>query len=291
MLEGFEYADVETAGARIRLARAGSGDPLLLLHGYPQTHVMWHAVAPTLAETHTVICPDLRGYGDSSKPPGDPEHETYSKRAMATDMVEVMQTLGFERFSLAGHDRGGRVAHRLALDHPEVVERVAFLDIVPTFDVFESVDKDVAMGTYHWFFLSQPHDLPERLVGADPVFYLRWHLRAWSGGADEFFSPAALAAYERAFSDPATIHATCEDYRAGSTIDLAHDAVDRNRKLGCPVLVLWGSRTKPADLGSIWRGRAADVRGQSLDAGHFLAEERPEAVSALLEEFFSFRKG
>ncbi len=287
MLPGFDYTTVETSGAEIRIASAGSGPPLLLLHGYPQTHAMWHGVAPRLAETHTVICPDLRGYGESSKPTGDPDHARYSKRAMAGDMVEVMLRLGVDRFDVAGHDRGGRVAHRLALDHPGAVSRVALLDIVPTLDVFESVDKDVAMGTYHWFFLSQPYDLPERLIAADPSFYLRWHLRAWSGGVDDFFSTEAVSAYEQAFSDPAMIHATCEDYRAGATIDLEHDAADRHQKLECPVLILWGSRTKPSDLVAVWRERALDVRGQSLDAGHFLAEELSSEVTALLADFFS----
>ena len=287
MLESFAPTLVKTTAAEIHVAHGGSGPPLLLLHGYPQTHAMWHMVAPTLAETHTVICPDLRGYGASSKPPGDTEHATYSKRALARDMVEVMSQLGFESFALAGHDRGGRVAHRLVLDHPDAVTRVAFLDIVPTLDVFESVDEKVAMGTYHWFFLSQPYDLPERLIGADPSFYLRWHLRSWSGGVDDFFAPDALAAYERAFADPATIHATCEDYRAGATIDLTHDTADRDRKLECPVLVVWGARTKPDDLLAIWRERASNVSGRSLDAGHFLAEERPEEVTGLLREFLA----
>lgn len=287
MIAGFDYERVETSGAEIQVARGGSGPPLLLLHGYPQTHAMWHAVAPALAEHHTIVCPDMRGYGASSKPTGDPDHATYSKRALAEDMVEVMRQQGFERFSIAGHDRGGRVAHRLALDHPDAVERVAFLDIVPTLEVFESVDMDVAMGTYHWFFLGQPYDLPERLIGSDPSFFLRWHLRSWSGGVDDFFAADALAAYEEAFADPAMIHATCEDYRAGATIDLEHDRADRDERLGCPVLVIWGGRSKPDDLVAIWRTRAADVAGESLDAGHFLAEERPDEVTRLLAEFFA----
>ena len=287
MLDDFDRTSVQTSGAQIHVVQKGTGPPLLLIHGYPQTHAMWHAVAPPLAEDYTVVCPDLRGYGASSKPAGDAAHAMYSKRALAQDMVEVMNHFGFERFKVVGHDRGGRVAHRLALDHGDAVERVAVLDIVPTLDVFDSVDRNVAMGTYHWFFLSQPYDLPERLIGADPTFFLRWHLRSWSGGVDEFFAPAALAEYERAFSDPATIHASCEDYRAGATIDLEHDAEGRDRKLDCPLLVLWGARTKPDDLVAIWRGRANDVSGQSLDAGHFLAEERPAEITRLLREFFA----
>jgi haloacetate dehalogenase len=285
VIPGFEYQTVETSGAKIHVAVAGEGPPVLLIHGYPQTHTMWHAVAPALTATHTVVCPDLRGYGQSSKPPGDPEHVLYSKRALALDMVEVMSDLGFARFGLVGHDRGGRVAHRLALDHPHATTCVTFLDIVPTLDVFENVDKSVAMGTYHWFFLSQPYDLPERMIGADPGFFLRWHLRAWSGGTDAFFSPDALDEYERAFSDPATIHASCEDYRAGATIDLEHDAADRDSKIECPVLVLWGARSKAGDLREVWRSRAKNVRGESLDAGHFLAEELPADVSDRLAAF------
>ena len=287
MLDGFATSTVSTPDAEIHVRHAGTGPPLLLLHGYPQTHVMWHRVAPALAETHTVVCPDLRGYGASSKPQGDPEHATYSKRSLAADMIAAMSEFEFERFGVAGHDRGGRVAHRLALDHPGAVECVAFLDIVPTLEVFESVDMDAAMGTYHWFFLSQPYDLPERLIGGDAAFFLRWHLRTWSGGTDAFFAPEALAEYERAFSDPAMIHATCEDYRAGATIDLEHDRADRDRPLECPVLILWGARTKPADLVEVWRTRARNVTGQSLDAGHFVAEEKPVDVAQRLGKFFA----
>ena len=286
MLHGFDYRAIETADATINVALAGSGPPLVLLHGYPQTHAMWHRIAPELAESFTVVCPDLRGYGESSKPPTDDAHEPYSKRAMATDVAQVMTQLGFERFCIAGHDRGGRVAHRLALDAPDRIDRVAVLDIIPAHSVFAQIDKDAATGTYHWFFLSQPYDLPERLIGADPAFFLRWHLKSWSGGADEFFAAEALAAYERAFSDPATVHATCEDYRAGASIDLEHDEADLGRPLECPLFVLWGSRTKPGDLGAVWRDWALDVTAHALPCGHFLAEELPSETLAHLRRFF-----
>jgi haloacetate dehalogenase len=287
VLDGFSTRRVSTSGAELHVATGGSGPPLLLLHGYPQTHLMWHLVAPALAERFTVVCPDLRGYGASSKPPGDPEHATYSKRASAQDQVELMALLGHERFLLAGHDRGARVAHRLALDHPERVERVALLDIVPTYDVFAAVDRTVAMGTYHWFFLAQPYDLPERLIAGEPELFLRWHLRSWSGGVDDFFHPDAVAAYVEAFSDPATIHATCEDYRAGATIDLEHDAADRKQRVRCPTLVLWGARTKPGDLLAAWRERTTELEGHALDCGHFLAEERPAETAAALAAFLA----
>ncbi|MEZ5098822.1 MAG: alpha/beta hydrolase [Thermoleophilia bacterium] len=287
MLDGFTRTRVTTRGAEIAVAHAGSGPPLLLLHGYPQTHAMWHRVAPALAETHTVVCPDLRGYGASSKPPGGDDHAGYAKRTLAQDQVEVMTALGFERFALVGHDRGGRVSHRLALDHPERVERLALLDIVPTHTVFANVDQAVATGTYHWFFLIQPAPLPERLIGNDPEFFLRWHLRSWSAGRDDFFDPEAVAAYVEAFRDPATIHATCEDYRAGASIDLAHDEADLDRRIACPLLVLWGARGKPQDLAAIWRDKATQVEGQALDCGHFLAEERPDEVVAALRRFLA----
>ena len=290
MLEGFVTERVRVPGAEINLARGGSGPPLLLLHGYPQTHAMWHRVAPRLAERFTVVAPDLRGYGDSSKPPSDPEHFAYSKRATAQDQVEVMAALGFERFAVVGHDRGARVAHRMCLDHPERVTRVALLDIIPTRAVFQAVNQRIATATYHWFFLIQPYDLPERLIGSDPEFFLRWHLRSWSGGEDGFFDPAAVAEYVRCFGDPATIHASCEDYRAGASIDLAHDEADLDRKVACPLLVLWGQKDPDkAGWGMVeaWRERAEDVRGRALPSGHFLAEERPEETLAELVPFLA----
>jgi haloacetate dehalogenase len=289
MFEGFEVRDIATRETSIHARIGGSGPPLLLLHGYPQTHVMWHQVAPALAERCTVVCPDLRGYGDSGKPASDPEHAVYSKRATARDMVEVMAALGFARFLVAGHDRGGRVAHRLALDHPERVERMAVLDIVPTRTVFRATDQAIATGYYPWFFLIQPYGLPERLIGADPIYYLRRKLGAWA--ALDNFAPEALAEYERCFSDPATIHASCEDYRAAASIDLAHDEADLDHRIRCPLLVLWGGRglmERHFDVLATWREKAAGpLTGRALDCGHFLAEERPEDTASELLAFFA----
>ncbi len=240
MLDGFEQDRIVTTGAEINLRKAGAGPPLLLLHGYPQTHVMWHKIAPALAERFTVVLTDLRGYGDSAKPPGGDGHPAYSKRAMAQDQVEVMTALGFDSFAVAGHDRGARVGHRLALDHPERVRKLALLDIAPTLAMYERTDMAFATAYYHWFFLIQPFDLPERLIGADPDFYLEKKIGKWSQSPGAF-DPAALAEYKRCFRDPATIHATCEDYRAAASIDLDHDRADLDRKLACPVLALWGA--------------------------------------------------
>ena len=290
MFEGFERIQIETRGATINAVRGGEGPPVLLLHGYPQTLAMWHLIAPRLTASFTVVATDLRGYGDSSKPEGREEHAGYSKRAMAADQVEVMQTLGFGSFVVVGHDRGGRVAHRMALDHPQSVTRLAVLDIVPTRHVFETADKELAMAYYHWFFLSQPYDLPERLIGADPDYYLRKKLGGWGTGFDSFASEA-YAEYERCFRDPRTIHASCEDYRAAATIDLEHDGADRDRKVGCPLLALWGEQgvvERLYDVLGVWRGYASDVRGRALPCGHYLAEERPEETA---EELVTFLHG
>ena len=290
MFEGFEHVRVETEGATINAVRGGEGPPLLLLHGYPQTHTMWHLVVPRLAESFTVVATDLRGYGDSSKPLGGPDHAGYSMRAMAADQVEAMQALGFGSFAVAGHDWGGRVARRLVLDYPERVTKLAVLDIVPTHLVFTTVDKEFATAYYHWFFLIQPYDLPERLIGADPDYFLRKKLGGWGTGID-LFAPEACAEYERCFRDPKTIHASCEDYRAAATIDLVHDEADLNRKVECPLLVLWGEKgvvERLYDVLEVWSEYAADVRGKALPAGHYLAEEKPKETA---EELISFLKG
>lgn len=290
MFEGFERRQIAANGITINLMLGGSGPPLLLLHGYPQTHAMWHRVAPRLAEEFTVVVPDLRGYGDSDKPAGDREHRTYAKRTMARDNVEVMRALGFERFGVAGHDRGGRVSYRMALDHPQHVTRLAVLDIVPTYTMFTHVDKDFALATYHWFFLAQPPDLPERLIGGDPEFYIRNTLARWSGNLDAF-DPEALTDYIEHFRDPACIHATCEDYRAGPTTDFADDAADYGRnKIACPVLALWGEterRRQRRDSLAVWREWATDVRGHAIPCGHFLPEEAPDETYRALREFFA----
>ncbi|MBC7183174.1 MAG: alpha/beta hydrolase [Marinobacter sp.] len=288
--EPFRYQTVDTGEVAINVAHAGSGQPLLLLHGYPQTHLMWHKVAPTLAKDFQIICPDLRGYGDSSKPDSDPEHRAYSKRQMAADMVAVMETLGHQQFSVAGHDRGARVAHRLCLDYPERVERACVMDIAPTLHMFEHTDQAFATGYYHWFFLIQPDGLPEHMIGLDPGYYLREKLRRWSApGAD--FNRDAVADYVRCFSSPEAIHASCEDYRAAAGIDLVHDRDDRNagRKVSCPLQVLWGSKgfvSRTYDVLSVWGSYGLNVEGKALDCGHFLPEEAPEAVIDELRRFF-----
>jgi haloacetate dehalogenase len=287
LFPGFDLRQVDIAGTRINFVVGGNGSPVLMLHGYPQTHAMWHKVAPRLAQRHTVVCADLRGYGDSSKPQGDPGHMNYSKRAMAADQVEVMRSLGFSRFSLVGHDRGGRVAHRLALDHADCVERLAVLDISPTSTMFAKTDQAFATAYYHWFFLIQPFDLPERLIGYDPVYYLRRKIGAASG-VPPHFDPVALAAYERCFSDPATIHASCEDYRAAASIDLEHDRADAQTKVRCPMLVLWGEKGvvhRLFDPITDWRKVADDVSGRVLPCGHYLAEEAPDLTLAQLNAF------
>ncbi len=287
MFEGFRREFVTTSGAEIHAVVGGDGPPVLVLHGFPQSHVMWHRIAPALAERFTVVCADLRGYGDSARPPGDPAHETYSKRAMAQDQVELMAAIGFDTFALAGHDRGARVAHRLALDHPDRVERLALLDIVPTLTLFETVDQQVATLYYHWFFLIQPDGLPEHLIGLDPEGYLRHKLAAWSRTPDAF-TDEAMALYLRTFRDPAAIHAMCEDYRAAASIDLEHDRADRAARIACPLLVLWGrygAMERCYDVLATWREKADDVRGRALHCGHFLPEEAPDETLAGLLPF------
>jgi haloacetate dehalogenase len=287
LFPGFALERIDAGEATLRVRHGGSGPPLLLLHGHPQTHVMWHAVAPALAERFTVVAPDLRGYGESSKPPTTPDHEPYSKRAMARDHVELMRRLGFERFSVCGHDRGARCAYRLALDEPARVDRLAVLDIVPTGDVFRLADMQFGLAYWHWFFLAQPDGLPERMIGADPdAFYFSQRYQA-----RDMFEPAALDDYLRCARRPETIHAMCEDYRAGATIDYALDETDRGaRRIECPVLVLWGRRGKLPELYddvlSIWRDWASDVRGRALDCGHYLAEEAPAETLGELLSFF-----
>jgi haloacetate dehalogenase len=285
---GFEQVRVAAAGAEINVVHGGTGAPLLLLHGYPETHVMWHRVAPALAKRFHVVCPDLRGYGDSAKPPSTPDHVPYSKRAMARDMVEVMAHLGYARFGVAGHDRGARVAHRLVLDHPGAVSRACVMDIAPTHHMFLTADRHFASVYYHWFFLIQSDGLPERMIGADPSYYLTEKLRRWSAPGARF-DAEAVAEYVRCFSDPATIHATCEDYRAAASIDLEHDEADLDRRVECPLLVLWGKRGfvhRTYDVLEVWRSHATQVEGKALDCGHFLPEESPAEVEAELMRFF-----
>lgn len=294
MFEGFSAGRIALPnGITINLRQGGAetGAPVLLIHGYPQTSACWHRVAPALvAAGYRVIVPDLRGYGASDKPVSAPDHSTYSKREMAGDMVLLMRALGHERFMLAGHDRGARVSHRMALDHSEAVEKMALLDIAPTAHMYETTERRFATGYYHWFFLIQPAPLPERMIGADPEFYLRNKLGAWGRGGEAAHGPEAMAEYIAAFSDPACIAATCEDYRAAATIDLDHDAADSAARIACPVLALWGARGLVGqlyDVLEVWRDKAAGpVTGRALDCGHFLPEEQPEETARALLEFF-----
>ena len=287
LFPGFANRRIRTSGATINVRVGGSGVPLLLLHGYPQTHAMWHKVAPQLAREFTVVCPDLRGYGESSKPRGLPDHANYSKRAMALDMVEVMESLGFVAFNVVGHDRGGRVAHRLARDHGRRVRSLAVLDISPTLKMYESTSMQFAKAYYHWFFLIQPAPLPERMISSVGVNYILGRLGRGKSGLGHF-DRRALAEYARAFKDPRTIHATCEDYRAAATIDLVHDRKDKNRKITMPLLALWGRHGVIAalfDCLADWREVAADVRGRALPCGHFIPEEKPRELVAELRRF------
>lgn len=289
MFDDFDRRYVATNGVRLHTVIGGEGPPLLLLHGYPQSHAMWHAVAPVLAERFTVVCPDLRGYGDSSKVEGSATHVEYSKRTMAADMAGLMKGLGFSTFAVAGHDRGGRVTHRLCLDHPQAVTRAAVLDIIPTATMFETLNRQTGLDYYHWLFLAQPAPLPEKLIGADPDFYLDWTLGAWGTGL-KAYDQEALAEYRRCFRDEMTIHAMCEDYRAAATIDLEHDAADADARITCPLLVGWGAKGLMArhyDFEVEWRRKAVDITPCPIDAGHFLVDEAPAAVTAALTGFFS----
>ena len=299
--EGFETRRFDVNGVPIH-ARVSPGLPdgrpaLLLLHGFPQTHAMWHRVAQSLSNHFFLVMPDLRGYGDSGKPPGLPDHSNYSKRTMAQDMVDVMTQLGIERFGVCGHDRGGRVAHRMAVDHPSRVTALCVIDIAPTLDMYAATDFAFAHAYYHWFHLTQPQPLPETMIGGAPLPYLLQKLGGWGTGGMGHIEPAALAEYERCFVKPETIHAMCEDYRASASIDLEHDRASRAQhngasagKIACDTLVLWGDRGvvhrmfKPLEL---WQAQcAARVTGQAMAAGHFIPEELPqETAQCLLAHF------
>lgn len=287
MFADFEDRRVDVGSAELAVRVGGEGPPLLLAHGYPQTHVCWHEIAPALAEDYRVIAPDLRGYGESTGP-ADPETADYSNRELAEDLVALAQSMGHDTFRMVGHDRGARVGYRLALDHPDRLHKLAVLDIIPTLETVERMDYEYAKAMYHWLFLAQPHPVPERLIGGAPTFYLDSLLERWAADADAF-DPAAVDAYHRAFERPSVIRASCEDYRAGMSVDLAHDRASRSAggTVQCPTLALWGagSGTVSFDPLAVWQEWAEDVTGRGLDCGHFLMEEAPDATLAELRGF------
>jgi haloacetate dehalogenase len=289
---GFDTHRFRTEGAEIFARTGGSGPPLLLLHGFPQSHVMWHKVAPQLAEHFSLVIADLRGYGQSSCPVNDAENLAYSKRVMARDMITVMVELGHDKFLLAGHDRGGRVSYRLALDHPGRVEKLAVLDIIPTHTMWQNFTVAHAMNIYHWLFLAQPHPLPETLIGRASDAYLDHTIAHWTKSGDlSAFAPQALAAYHDFFAKPEHIHALCNDYRAGQTCDYEHDIInfDAGVKIACPMLALWGDAGIPSSGNSpldVWQQWANEVEGMAIDSGHFVVEENPEATAQALLDFF-----
>lgn len=292
LFPGFQSRWIDTSIGKIFVRVGGQGPALLLLHGYAQTNVMWHRVAPALAEHFTLVLADLPGYGWSAAPKSGDNHAPYDKRSMARVMIEVMETLGHVRFRLAGHDRGGRVAYRLAFDHPERLEKLAVLDIVPTYEMWHRMDHALAMKVWHWPFMAQKYPMPELLITKAPIEYLDWKMASWTKAKNlSAFDPRALAHYRAFFSDPARIHATCEDYRAGETTDLKNDEIDHQagRKIGVPLLALWGAAGIPSASGplAIWREWADDVSGAPVDSGHFVAEENPDATTAALLDFFN----
>lgn len=286
----FSHHTVSANGIHIPYVCAGSGPPLLLLHGFPQTRAIWHKVGPWLARSFTVIAADMRGYGDASKPAGGADHANYSKREMAGDQLALMRAVGYAHFGVVGHDRGARVGHRLAVDHPEVVTKLMLLDVSPTLAMYEQTTQTFASAYWHWFFLIQPAPLPETMIGADPEFFLERFMGGRSAGLTPF-TAEAWSEYLRAARDPACLHAMCEDYRAAAGIDLDHDRADRaaGRKIECPVRVLWGKQGviercfRPLDD---WRRVACEVTGRALDCGHYIAEEAPAALLAEIEDFF-----
>ncbi|UWR05213.1 alpha/beta hydrolase (plasmid) [Ruegeria conchae] len=289
-LEGFDVQKVQLHDLTINYASAGTGSPILLLHGHPQTHVVWRKVAPRLVEAgYQVIAADLRGYGDSDKPESDPSHLPYSKRVMAADQIALMKHLGHETFSVVGHDRGGRVAHRLALDFPYAVERLVVLDIAPTLTMYAQTDQEFATRYFWWFFLIQPDGLPEKMIASDPEYFLRRHIAGQvkiEGSVDE----VAIAEYLRSYSDPATLHAICEDYRAAASIDLEHDREDQTSRINAPLLAIWGEQSVVGELYDVkmtWQEKANDVTGVALSCGHAIPEEAPEELTRHILRFLA----
>ena len=284
MFKNFKQDIIEVNGVNINYKIGGKGEPLLLLHGYPQSHVLWRKIAPLFAENYTVICSDLRGYGDSDKPQSDKKHLTYSKKTMGLDQNELMKKLGFNEYFLVGHDRGGRVAHRMAIDFKENIKKISVLDIVPTSHVFKNTNAILAKRYYHWFFLIQSYPLPETMIGNDPEYYIRSKLQMW-GANNEYLTEEIIQEYLRCFTTE-TIQASCEDYRAGASIDLVHHEEDFDKKISCPLQVLWGSKATIEELYDpikVWKEWALNVEGQSIDCGHFLPEESPvETYNAII---------
>jgi haloacetate dehalogenase len=288
MFEGFTRGDAKIDGTDIAYVMGGSGPPVLLLHGFPQSRAMWARVAPLLASRYTTVCADLRGYGDSAKPKCLPDRSNYAFRAMAADQIGLMRRLGFERFHLVGHDRGGRTGHRMALDHPDAVRTLTVMDIVPTYTMFMETNRQVAGSYWHWYFLSQPEPFPERLIGHDPDFFYETCLAGWGAARISDFDAEMIAEYRRAWRDAGMIHGSCSDYRAAASIDLEHDIADIDQKIACPTFVFYGSTGKMAqlfDLPAEWRKRCANVTEASLPGGHFFIDQFPQRATEILAEF------
>ena len=289
MFKNFKSIKIKTSEATINTKIGGSGPPVLLMHGYPQTHFMWHKIAPILSNKFTVVLTDLRGYGDSSKPKTDHTHIAYSKKKMALDQIEVMRELGFEKFYAVGHDRGARVLHRMLIDNKESIKKAIFMDIVPTLTMYNKTDKNFAYNYYHWFFLTQPYDFPEKLIGNNPEYYLRKKIKAW-GKNKNFIPKKVFDEYFRCFSNKDTIHASCEDYRASFSIDLKHDENDYGQKIKIPIFVLWGYDGfvgSNYDVISEWMEYADNVYGKGLPCGHYIPEESPEETIKCLFDFLT----
>lgn len=288
----FKEEKIEFDDIKINFKHGGKGEkPLLLIHGYPQNHNMWHKVVKELSNNYYIVCPDLRGYGKSSKPKGLENHSNYSKKVMAKDMIEVMNYLGFDKFYVAGHDRGARVVHRMCLDYEDKIIKACVMDITPTYHMFKNTDQAFATGYYHWFFLIQPDNLPENMIGSNPSYYLMEKLKRWSDkevSFEEKFDENAVNKYIKSF-DEEGIHGSCEDYRAAATIDMNDDGKDRDRKINTPLLVLWGEKgfvNRTYNVLKVWEEYATNVQGKTLPCGHFLPEEKPQEVILELKNFF-----
>jgi haloacetate dehalogenase len=292
MFEGFDRKTLDVRGVQIACAVGGTGPPVLLLHGYPQCMAMWARVAPKLAARYTVVCADLRGYGDSAKPRCAQDRSNYSFRVFAEDQLGVMRLLGFDRFHMVGHDRGGRTGHRMALDHPAAVRSLTVMDIVPTFAMFTNTNRKVAQAYWHWYFLSQPEPFPERLIGADPDYFYETSLVGWGATRIGDFEADMLAEYRRCWRQTDMIHGSCSDYRAAASVDLEHDGADIDRKVSCPTLVLYGAAGAMAalyDIPAEWRGRCTDVTDAAVPGGHFFVDQFPEETARIVGQFLDMQ--